>query len=168
VISPTAADLVGMRRVVVRVSLAGLAAAQALVGGWAAAAPSGFYMRFPTRGHGWVALLPPYNEHLVRDVGTLSLALTVVLAVAAISCHRLLVRTAVTAFLVYAVPHTAFHGLHLDGFPARDARAQMAGFAIQLLLAGAAWTATMRQARPSGDRTPGGPTSNEVGQPSSE
>jgi hypothetical protein len=159
------ADLVGIRRVVVRVGLGSLAAAQALVGGWAAAAPSGFYTRFPADRHGWVALLPPYNEHLVRDVGTLSLALTVVLAVAVISCHRLLVRTAVAAFLVYAVPHTAFHGLHLDGFPAGDATAQMAGFAIQLLLAVAVWTATIRATGRSGNIAGGGPAPTSASQP---
>jgi hypothetical protein len=145
-----------------------LAAAQAVVGGWAAGDPSGFYARFPAEGHGWVALFPPYNEHLVRDVGTLSLAVTVLLAVAAVTCCRLLVRTAVPAFLVYALPHTAFHGLHLDGFPAADARAQMAGFAIQLLLAGAAWTATTRRARASGYPSGSGPTPTDPIRPPSD
>jgi hypothetical protein len=42
-----------------------------------AVAPAGFFSRFPFAGHAWVALLPPYNEHLVRDVGALSLALIV-------------------------------------------------------------------------------------------
>jgi hypothetical protein len=145
-----------------------LAAAQALVGGWAAALPLNFYTRFPAAGHGWVALLPPYNEHLVRDVGTLSLALTVVLAVAAISCHRLLVRTAVTAFLVYALPHTAFHAVHLDGFPAGDATTQTAGFAIELLLAVAAWTATIGQPGASGNPTRSGPTPTAVRPPTQD
>ena len=143
----TPADPAGFRRLVVRISLGGLAAAQGLVGVWAATAPAHFYSRFPAHGHGWVALLPPYNEHLVRDVGTLSLALTVVLASGAVTCHRLLVRTGVGAFLVYAVPHTAFHGLHLDGFPVDDAAAQMAGFVLQLVLAVAAWVATTRPRR---------------------
>jgi hypothetical protein len=121
-------------------------------GGWAAAAPAHFYTHFPGRAPGWVALLPPYNEHLVRDIGNLSLALAVLLAVGAATCHRLLVRTAVTAFLVYAGPHTVFHGLHLNGFPAADAKAQMAGFAVQLLLAVAAWVAASHPAEPSGSR----------------
>lgn len=136
----------GGRRIVVRVSLGGLAAAQGFVGGWAAVAPAHFYAYFPAGGRGWVALLPPFNEHLVRDLGMLSLALTVLLAVAAVTCHRLLVRIAVIAFLVYALPHAAFHGLHLDGFPAGGAAAQMAGFAVQLLLAFVAWAATIGSA----------------------
>jgi hypothetical protein len=40
----------------------------ALVGVWAAGWPRGFYQDFPWPGHSWVALLPAYNEHLVRDV----------------------------------------------------------------------------------------------------
>jgi hypothetical protein len=157
-----------LRRLVLRVSLGGLAAAQGLVGGWAAAAPVDFYAHFPARGHPWVALLPPYNEHLVRDVGTLGLALTVILTVGAITGQRLLVRTAVVAFGVYAVPHTAFHALHLGGFPSGDARAQMAGLSIQLLLAVAAWVATIRPVGSGGDRAERGPESAAVGPPASD
>jgi hypothetical protein len=167
VIRTTQPHPAGVRRIVLRAGLGGLAAAQGLVGGWAAAAPAQFYAHFPAHARGWVALLPPYNEHLVRDVGTLSLALTVLLAVGAVTCHRLLVRTAVSGFLVYAVPHTAFHGLHLDGFPAGEAIAQMAGFAIQLLLALAAWVATIGPAGPSGGRVGGGAEPTAVGRTAS-
>lgn len=74
-------------RTVLRVGLAVLAAMQALVG-WALVAPREFYDGFPIAGHAWVALLPPYNEHLVRDVGAFSLALTVVLGAAAVWPER--------------------------------------------------------------------------------
>ena len=104
------------RRLAVRVGLAVLAATQVIIGGWALVAPAGFYGGFPSAGHAWVALLPPYNEHLVRDVGALSLALAVILVGAAIWPQRLLVRLAILAFAVYAVPHTIFHALHLEGF----------------------------------------------------
>ena len=121
-------------RVAVRVCLVALAATQAIVGVWALLAPSGFYREFPSAGHAWVALLPPFNEHLVRDVGALSLALTVILVGAAIWPQQLLVRLAVIAFAVYAVPHTIFHGLQLEGFSPADAAAQTAGFGVQLVL----------------------------------
>jgi hypothetical protein len=94
--------------------------------------PRGFYDGFPAAGHAWVALLPPYNEHLVRDVGGLSLAMTVLLGAAAIHLERRLVRVAVLAFGAYTVPHALFHGLHLEGFSVLDAVAQMIGFAVQL------------------------------------
>jgi hypothetical protein len=118
------------RRVAARVCLVALAATQAIVGVWALLAPSGFYRGFPSAGHAWVALLPPFNEHLVRDVGALSLALTMILVGAAIWPQRL----AVIALAVYAVPHTIFHALHLEGFSPVDAAAQTAGFGVQLVL----------------------------------
>lgn len=133
--------LTGRRRLVSTVTLGVLAVSQAVVGGWALAAPGWFFAAFPAAGHAWVAVLPPYNEHLVRDVGALSCALVIVLAVAALTANRLLIRTAATAFLVYAVPHTLFHGLHLDELADGDAVAQTLGFVAQLVLAGLALVA---------------------------
>lgn len=121
---------------VARVLLGVLAVSEALIGGWALFAPASFYRSFPAAGHGWVALLPPYNEHLIRDVGSLSLALTVVLAAAAVTGQRLLSAVAVGAFAAYAVPHMIFHSFHLEGFSAGDAVAQTLGFVLQLLAAG--------------------------------
>jgi hypothetical protein len=109
---------------VARVLLGVLAVSEALIGGWALFAPASFYRSFPAAGHGWVALLPPYNEHLIRDVGSLSLALTVVLAAAAVTGQRLLSAVAVGAFAAYAVPHMIFHSFHLEGFSAGDAVAR--------------------------------------------
>ncbi|RTL69410.1 MAG: hypothetical protein EKK42_04560 [Pseudonocardiaceae bacterium] len=78
-------------RIVLRVGLLVLAATQAFVGLWALPAPRSFYDDFPAPGRSWVSALPPYNEHLVRDVGALSLALTVLLVAAAIWLDRRLV-----------------------------------------------------------------------------
>ena len=97
-------------------------------------APTSFYSNFPLPGHPWVSLLPPYNEHLVRDVGELSLALTVVLVAAAVTGQWLLSAVAVAATAVYAVPHAIFHFLHLEGFPTSDAVAQSIGIALQLVV----------------------------------
>jgi hypothetical protein len=145
-------DLTGARRLVAHVTLGGLAICQALVGVWALLAPTGFYRHFPGAGHPWVSLLPPYNEHLVRDVGAMSLSLTVLLTAAAVVPTRSLIRIATIAYAAYAIPHTAFHGLHLQGFPAPDAVAQMAGFATQLLAAALALLTTLPRARPSRPR----------------
>jgi hypothetical protein len=120
---------------VARAGLVLLALNQALVGAWALLGPASFYGGFPLPGHAWVALLPPYNEHLVRDVGGLTLALAVVLAAAAVRADVASARVAVAAFAVFAVPHAVFHALHLEGFPPADALAQQAGFGVQLLLA---------------------------------
>ena len=56
------------------------------------------------------------------------------LGYAAIRPEPRLVRLAVAAFAVYAVPHTIFHAGHLAGFPPADALAQMIGFALELTL----------------------------------
>lgn len=147
----TEQSLTGVRRLIASITLGGLAGSQALVGVWALLAPGSFYRSFPAAGHPWVALLPPYNEHLVRDVGALSLSIAVLLTVAAVVQTLSLIRVAVTAYAVYAIPHTVFHGLHLEGFPDIDAVAQMTGFATQLVAATLALLTTLPQAprRPS-------------------
>lgn len=127
-----------------RVGLAVLAANQAILGLWAFVAPRAFYDGFPAPGHPWVALLPPYNEHLVRDVGGLNLALATVLVGAAVTLVRSTVRLALLALAVFAVPHTVFHAGHLEGYSAADAVAQTAGFVLQLLIIAAAFALTWR------------------------
>jgi hypothetical protein len=117
-----------------RAGLLVLAAGEALVGLWALSAPRSFYNGFPFPGHAWVALLPPYNEHLVRDVGGLNLALTIVLGAAALTLDRTMIRTALVALAVFAIPHTIFHAGHLAGFPATDALTQTVGTVLQLAL----------------------------------
>jgi hypothetical protein len=109
-----------------------LAAAQGMVGTWALVAPLVFYEGFPLPGHAWVALLPPFNEHLVRDVGALNLALAAVLAGAALRADRATVRLAAIASLVAAVPHAAYHALHLSHFPPADAVAQTVATVLHL------------------------------------
>jgi hypothetical protein len=118
----------------VRVGLGILAILQGIVGIWASLVPRSFYRNFPIPGHNWVSLLPPYNEHLIRDVGELNLALTVVLAAAALTGQRLLSVVAVIAAAVYAVPHAVFHMFHLEGFPTVDAVTQTIGIALQLVV----------------------------------
>lgn len=139
----------GPRRIIASIGLGLLTFSQLIIGGWALFVPAGFFAAFPSSGHAWVALLPPYNEHLVRDVGALSLSLAVVLLVAAVTADRLLIRVGAIAFTVYALPHTVFHGLHLHGFSLVDAVAQMAGFVLQLGLVIVILAATLQ---PSADR----------------
>jgi hypothetical protein len=91
---------------------------EAIIGAWATSGPLSFYQDGPVPGAdtGWVALLPPYNEHLVRDYGTMSLALAVVLGYAAVELTPQVVRMSMVALLVFAVPHTIFHMFHLEHF----------------------------------------------------
>ena len=102
------------------------------IGAIAAFAPHAFYEDFPFLAH-WVNLLPPYNEHLVTDVGGLYLGFAVVAGWAAWRPERTLVLAAATGFLLAAVLHLAFHAAHLDNFGAADAIGEIAGLALLLI-----------------------------------
>ena len=108
--------------------------AAVLVGLWAAGWPRSFYDDFPWPGHPWVASLPAYNEHLVRDFGGMNLAMAVVFGVAAATLDRRLAATALVAYLVFAVPHLAFHLQHLAPFGTVDALAQTVTLAAAAVL----------------------------------
>ena len=103
-----------------RVALAILALVGVQVGLWAAFAPQSFYDDFPGSGRVWVAVDGPYNEHLVRDVGSLNLALAVVAIVAFVTLSRAAVIAAGGAWLVYGLPHLVYHLRHLAPFDGDD------------------------------------------------
>jgi 2-alkyl-3-oxoalkanoate reductase len=87
-----------------------------LVGVWAQFAPRSFYDTFPGLGFAWVSLDGPFNEHLVRDVGGLNLALAI-LAVVALWRPRGFAVTFGLAAFTYQLPHFVYHLLHLGALP---------------------------------------------------
>src|SRR5262245_55111640 len=121
-----------------------LAVTQGAAGAVQLFAPKVFYDDFPIPGHPWVSLTPPYSEHLMRDVGALTLAYTLVLAVAAVTMDRLMVRTALAANLVFTLPHFVFHALHLEAFPTGDAIGQTIALGVGILLPAACLMLTRR------------------------
>jgi hypothetical protein len=74
--------------------------------------PRSFYDDFPF-GRGWVAMDGRYNEHLIRDVGALNLALLVLTIGAIFVGSRAISRIAAISWLVYSVPHLSYHLRHL-------------------------------------------------------
>jgi hypothetical protein len=114
-----------------RAALGFLFVAAALIGFTAAALPRTFYDDFPFIAH-WVELLPPYNEHLVTDVGGLYLGFAVLFAWAAWTLDRTLVRAVCVAWLLSAGIHLLYHAGHLAGFGPADAIAEI--FTLALLL----------------------------------
>jgi hypothetical protein len=120
--SPTAA----------RIALAILALAAASIGLPATLAPHAFYADFPFLAH-WVDLLPPYNEHLVTDVGGLYLGFTVVFAWAARTLQPTLVRAVCAGWLLAGALHLGFHATHLDNFGAANAIAELTSLAFLLV-----------------------------------
>jgi hypothetical protein len=115
-----------------RLVLGLLGAVQLTDGAYALFAPRSFYDDFPV-GRGWVEALPAYNEHLVRDVGSLFLATAVVLVVAAIYLDRRLVIVALASFLVYSLPHLIYHLLNLGSFATGDAIAEAVSLSLTVV-----------------------------------
>lgn len=117
-----------------RVVLLVLALIATEVGCWAAFAPRSFYNDFPGGGRHWVAADGLYNEHLVRDVGELNLALAVVTIVAVVTLAPVIVRTAAAAWLVYSVPHLVYHLRHLHPYGSGDKVLVSGGLVIPIAL----------------------------------
>jgi hypothetical protein len=124
------------RRLAARLALAYLAISGLFVGVWASVAPRSFFSDFPGLGHMWTAADGRYNEHLVRDVGDLNLALVVVTIAACIWFSRSLAISAALAWIVYSAPHLAYHAFNLDVVSANDRVAEIVALAIPILLAG--------------------------------
>jgi len=122
-------------RTTLRLALGILVLTGLFVGVWAAVAPRSFYLDFPGFGHQWVATDGPYNEHLVRDVGELNLALATVTAAAALRLSRPLTLTAALAWLVYSVPHFAYHAFNLQVLSPDDRVPTLVSLAIPIVLA---------------------------------
>jgi hypothetical protein len=108
------------RRDWLRAGLGLLAGTQVLLGLWILLLPDTFWK------WRWVSLIPPYNEHLLRDLGGTNLALAVVLCAAVATMERRLVLTALTAYLAASVPHLVFHAQHLAPLSAASGAGLMA------------------------------------------
>ena len=111
-----------------------LALQSVVLGAWALFAPRSFYDRFPGGGRAWVAVDGPYNEHLVRDVGALNLALLVLFVVAAWKQGRDLVRVAAVAAVVWGLPHLLYHVVNTDGLSTSDVVASLGGLVLFVAL----------------------------------
>jgi hypothetical protein len=106
------------------------------VGVQAALFPRSFFEDFPL-GRGWVAMTGgPYNEHLVRDVGVLFVALVLVSAWAAWT--RQGDRALAVAWIVQSVAHLGFHAAHLHHLAGGDQAGLLASLVIIVVLAVAA------------------------------
>ncbi len=134
-----------MRDTATRVLLAILLVDSALVGLWAALAPHSFYDDFPGAGRHWVSADGPFNEHLVRDVGVLNLALAAVVLAALVRPSRYLVLVAAGAALNNAAPHFLYHLFHLDLYEASDKVLQTASLAVTVAVPVALLVRTWRQ-----------------------
>ncbi len=114
-------DHITRNREAIRFLLLALAVPQGLIGLWALVAPRSFYDDFPAGTDGWVHPLGPFDEHLVTDVGSLFVALAVLLIFAAIRLRRDLVIAAAVAWLLFSIPHFLWHVLNLGPYSTAEA-----------------------------------------------
>jgi len=106
------------------------------VGAWAAFLPQEFYDSFPGLGLGpWVGVDGPFNEHLVRDVGALYLGLAAAGIVAAASTGVAASRAVAVAWIVFSVPHLAYHLQHGEGLDGGNMVAQAISLSSTIVLA---------------------------------
>ncbi|WP_375001496.1 hypothetical protein [Aeromicrobium sp. CTD01-1L150] len=119
-----------------RTAAVGILTASALyVGVWATGWPREFYDSFPGLHRVWVAVDGPFNEHLVRDVGALYLALAVagLLVLAWRGARETMLLGA--AWTTFSVPHLLYHLHHLDELELIDQVGNVVALGGTLLLA---------------------------------
>lgn len=117
----------------IKTCLAILAFAALSVGLPATFAPGTFFDDYPFFSS-WVGLLPPYNEHLVTDVGGLYLGFGFLFIWALIKPSRQLILPLCAGWFVAQAIHLIFHVGHLDGFDTADAIGQTIGLAVMTLI----------------------------------
>ena len=117
----------------IKACLAFLAFAALSVGLPAAFAPGTFFDEYPFFSS-WVGLLPPYNEHLVTDVGGLYLGFGFLFVWALVKPSRQLILPLCIGWLIGQALHLIFHVGHLEGFGTADAVAQTVGLAFITLV----------------------------------
>lgn len=144
-----------MRERLLRIVLVLQAVGSGVVGAWALLWPRAFYDSFPGGGRGWVSVDGPYNEHLVRDVGALNLALVVMTVAALWRLTPTIVRAAALASLTFAVPHFVYHAAHLDRLAQSDKWMEASSLLTSILLACVAlWLVVPTTPNTAPDRLP--------------
>lgn len=124
-----------MRRAILWV----LTALAAAIGGWSMIWPAEWYATFPDGvadgmlGQ-WILADGPFNEHLIRDVGAMYLALAGAGVVAALSTSVTAMRAVGVAWIVFSAPHLFYHLLHLHGLDAIDAVVEPISLALTVVL----------------------------------
>ncbi|OAN42767.1 hypothetical protein [Microbacterium sp. H83] len=104
------------------------------VGGWAYFSARSFYDSFPGVLGSWVSVDGPYNEHLIRDVGAMYLALAAASIGGLIWRHPIAFRVLGIAWTVFGALHFAYHALHLEHMSMDAAIGEMVALGVSLLL----------------------------------
>ena len=110
---------------VVRAGMAALGVIHAWWGIWARFFPRHFYDTFPGFGRRWTAAYPPFNEHLVTDLGATFLTLAFLLLAGAASRSRSVRTVALVAVGLFGALHLSFHAGHAGTMTGTDLGASL-------------------------------------------
>lgn len=100
----------------------------------AIAAPRWFFDTFPGFGRHWTAAYPPFNEHLMTDVGAAFLALGVILLIAAAMRDRKVTNVVLIGLLVFSTAHLIFHARHPGNLTGGDLVASLVSLALGVVV----------------------------------
>ena len=104
-----------------RVCLILLTIAGISLGVWAYFAPLNWYSTFPGMGMHWLPVLGPYNEHFVKDVGAMFLALGVLSALAVYYlANRAVIVITAASWSIFNALHLIYHVGMLHMYGTRD------------------------------------------------
>jgi hypothetical protein len=115
-----------------RVGFGLLALLNAAWGGWAIVAPAHFFRTFPGFGFHWTSAYPPYNQHLIFDLGATLLTLGVLLGVAAVLDRPAVSWVVAVGAGTFGTLHLGYHALHAGTMAGADR-----GLSILSLIGGA-------------------------------
>ena len=118
----------------VRVGMALLAVLHGWWGLWALAAPRHFFDTFPGAGRRWTAAYPPFNEHLVIDLGATFVTLAFLLGAGAASRSRSARTVALLTVTLFGALHLGFHSANHGLLAHADLVASLAALALGVLL----------------------------------
>jgi Na+/H+ antiporter NhaC len=93
-------------------------------------APRWFFDTFPGFGHAWTAAYPPYNEHLIVDLGATFTTLGVLLLVAAWIADRRVTAVVLCGVLVFSSLHLIFHVRDHGALAGADLAASLVALAL--------------------------------------
>ena len=109
-----------------------LAVANLIWGGWALITLAHFFRTFPGFGWHWTSAYPPYNEHLIVDLGATLLTLGVLLGAAAIVDKRAVSWVVAVGVGTFGTLHFGYHVAHAGTMSGADR-----GLSILSLIGGA-------------------------------
>jgi len=124
----------GLVRVLTRVLLVVFAIQALSFALWGLLTPRGLYDSYPGGGRHWINVLPPYNEHLIRDYAGALLGIGALLVWAFVTMDRRLVQAALVTLALASLPHAIYHLTTTDRFATADKVLTVGGLWLEVLV----------------------------------